>query len=983
MKKDFLLFFFLLLAFSAKAQQYNIRHYSVQDGLPSGLITEIFQDSRGFLWIGSDAGISRYDGRHFVNYSFSDGLKYNFITDIREDDDGHLWFGNGPALAHFDGHSFHTREIRIKERPVDIRKIMPITSDQSLATSREGLWLVGPDTNILYTEADGLLHKNCFSFLKTRSGRILFCSKGGINEWKDGKIIPYLKTENPSNVVITMAEDAEGYIWMGMLHNEVKRFDPANPEKTQKKVVIPNQNESFIAAFVSSDKDYVYLGGQRNVHRFKNGKYLESTPTVLSRESDVLNEIYNDREGNIWVGSQYGLWRVSQGFAYPLKADSILGGAIYDIHVLGEDSVLFTDGYYMHLVVNNKVQAVMKDKPLQMSEINDFFVSKSGHIYFGSTLTGLMVRTPKGEYKTLPMQRGMFQRCFSITEDSKGTIYMGSNNALYRLHPDSAEAMVFAELMYVNLLHIDCDSKDRIWMGSNNGLYLFDNGKLTNYPDSVFDKHWVIERVFADDTLLYVGTKGQGLFCYSIAGDSPVLLKTLTVADGLPSNYITFIQKDQKNQLWVASKRGLSKVVNFFSKKAFVRNYSSDDGIPNTFWDKASVGISPKGIVWIGTASGPMRIQPNREFTSEYLPQIYLLDAQASQGQYKFSPKRLIPPTYEGEIPFENNDFTFYFTSLQLSNAENMEFWYKLEGRSEEWIQAPSNGLLTLNNLLPGQYTLWIKAFDPNRQLYSQETSYSFKIRRPFWMSGWFYFLLFLAAVSLLYLIFRWRVNVNYRKNHEKLLINRQLSESRYLAFQARMNPHFIFNSLNSIQYFITQNDKKSSLTYLSKFARLLRQILDNSKALKIPLKEEVEILNSYVEMESMRFDNHFSYEFDIDPVLDQNNLEIPGMILQPFVENAIVHGLLHQNSGEGKLLVQMRQDGNFVECIVEDNGVGREKSAEINSKRKANHKSYGMEIASNRLMLLAEDHDLGELIKIEDLHEPSGTRVTIKLPIV
>ncbi len=983
MKKGFLLFFCLLFALATAAQQYNVRHYTVQDGLPSGLITEIFQDSRGFLWIGSDAGISRFDGRHFVNYSFSDGLKYNFITDIREDEEGHLWFGNGPALAHFDGQSFLTKEIKLEDRPIDIRKIMPISSTLALATSREGLWLVGPDTLRLLTEADGLIHRNCFSFLKTKEGRLLICSRGGINEWKDGKIIPYLKEKDPSNTVVSMVQDKEGYIWMGLLHNEVRRFNPAKPASTQRRIEMPSGQEKFIAVFISADKNYVYVGGQRSVHRYKNGKYVESTPIILTRESDVLNEIYNDREGNIWVGSQYGLWRVSQGFAYPIKADSVIGGTIYDLQVLGEDSVLFTDGFYLHLADKRGVHPVLKSKPLQGSEINDIHASPDGYVYFGSTLTGLMAYTPKGKFINIRMQEGVFQRCFSLAEDSKGRVYMGSNNTLYRIKADSAQAFTSPELNYVNLLHVAGDKNDRIWIGSNNGLYCFENERIKHFPDSVFDSHTVVQHIFVDDTFMYVGTKGQGIYCYSIAGTTPRLLKSLTTADGLPSNFITLIQRDHKGQLWVASKRGLSKVVNFFGKKSFVRNYSSDDGIPNTFWDKASVSISPKGILWIGTASGPMRIEPEREFTSDFLPQIYLLDVRASQGQYRFSPKRLIPPSYEGEIPFRNNDFTFYFTSLQLSNAENMEFWYKLEGRGDEWIQAPNNGLLTLNNLLPGQYTLWLKAFDPNRQLFSDAISYSFAIQRPFWMSGWFYFLLFLAAIALIYALFRWRVNINYRKNHEKLLINRQLSESRYLAFQARMNPHFIFNSLNSIQFFITQNDKKSSLTYLSKFARLLRQILDNSKALKIPLKEEIDILNSYVEMESMRFDNHFRYEFDIDPNLDQNNLEIPGMILQPFVENAIVHGLLHKNSGEGKLLISMKQDGNYVDCIVEDNGVGREKSAEINSKRKANHKSYGMEIASNRLMLLAEDKELGELIKIEDLQEPTGTRVTIKLPIV
>lgn len=965
-----------------QAQEYTVRHFTVQDGLPSGLVTRIFQDSRGFLWFGSDAGLSRYDGRHFVNYGIDDGLLLNYITDIKEDKKGHLWICNNYNVSEFDGNKFNNHILRYKGRTIETRRCMPLDDGRVLVTSRYGMYLIDGDSLYRYSEEDGLPNNNCYSICKTTDNRILIASRGGITEWLDGKFKLILEEES-NTAVFSILQGPDGFIWYGMLHNVVARFDLKNPKSSRQEIEVPERSTAFIAAFLAKDDQYMYLGGDKKFYRFKNGKYVGSSPRFLKIGADVVNEIYSDREGNVWAGSQYGLWRLSQGFSTHLTDTVIRAQSIYSVRVLKEDSVLFTDGFFYYTCSNGKIKEVLKDRPVQGSENDDFIIGKDKYIYFGSSLTGLLCRTPKGEYKDVELKKGIFKRCFKFAHHPDGYELMGSNHYLYKLSGGVASAYDLPELMGQNVLFVTANPKGKIWIGTSDDFFSLEKGKLRSFGRLIDSQGIVVESIVCDKDLLYVGTKGHGIHVFRERDDSLTLLKKIDVNEGLPSNYICALQLDKKGQLWAASKRGLSKIVDCLGEQTFVRTYTSEDGIPNTFWDKSLFDISAEGIIWVGTADGLVKIAPEREFTSNFKPKVYLLDVQASHGEFKFSPRRLIPPVFTKPISYSNNDFTFYFTSLQLSNAENVQFLYKLEGRSQTWMQAPSNGLLTLNNLYPGKYKLWIKSFDPNRQLYSNEVSYSFEIERPFWMSGWFYFLLFIVLVAIIYALFRWRINVNYRKQQEKMLVNRQLSESRYLAFQARMNPHFIFNSLNSIQYFITKNDKKSSLTYLSKFARLLRQILDNSKALKIPLKEEIEILTSYVEMESMRFDYHFSYEFHIHPSLDLNNIEIPGMILQPFVENAIVHGLLHKKSGEGILRVSMEQEDTYIHCVIEDNGVGRLKSAEINSARKANHKSYGMEIASNRLMLLAEDRPLEELIQIEDLAEPIGTRVTIKLPIV
>jgi sensor histidine kinase YesM len=221
------------------------------------------------------------------------------------------------------------------------------------------------------------------------------------------------------------------------------------------------------------------------------------------------------------------------------------------------------------------------------------------------------------------------------------------------------------------------------------------------------------------------------------------------------------------------------------------------------------------------------------------------------------------------------------------------------------------------------------------------------------------------------------------RQQEEKMQLKEQLMESRLQAFQAQLNPHFIFNSLSSIQHFITNDDKRSALTYLPKFARLLRQVLQNSMDTYIPLEEELAMIRSYIEMEQLRFDNKFDFTLEVQEGIHPDQIEIPGLLLQPYIENAIIHGLLHKE-GKGLLKISITQEEEGLICTIRDNGIGREKSRVIKAKRTVNHKSYGMKKARERLELLNRHRPNHSEVKVEDLINndgtADGTKVTIRI---
>ena len=212
------------------------------------------------------------------------------------------------------------------------------------------------------------------------------------------------------------------------------------------------------------------------------------------------------------------------------------------------------------------------------------------------------------------------------------------------------------------------------------------------------------------------------------------------------------------------------------------------------------------------------------------------------------------------------------------------------------------------------------------------------------------------------------------------------MTELRMQALRAKMNPHFIFNTINSIQYFLTSNEKRTALEYLSKFARLMRLTLEFSDKTTISISEELESLRLYLDLEKLRFANKFDYEISVDPQIDTPRIMIPNMLIQPYVENAVKHGIQNK-ADKGMVKVSLKKRDNEIYYVIEDNGIGIKKSLELKPQDDIRQKSSGMEITRNRINLLNLDYRENERLEITDLSdenaEKTGTKVAITIPIV
>lgn len=332
------------------------------------------------------------------------------------------------------------------------------------------------------------------------------------------------------------------------------------------------------------------------------------------------------------------------------------------------------------------------------------------------------------------------------------------------------------------------------------------------------------------------------------------------------------------------------------------------------------------------------------------------------------------------KLSFRQNRIDIYFNLLDFRGGQNVKYFYYLEGVEKGWIETNRPEVL-YNALPPGKYKLHVKAMDAGGNEIKQQISLPIIIHPPYWQTWWFKALIVLVIAGLIYLLFKQRIKLVRNKS----AIKQQMAELEAKAIRAQMNPHFIFNSLNAIQECIVTEQVDAAYDYLSRFSKLLRMVLDNSEKNFITLNSELETISLYLSLEALRFSQAFSYTLETNNALDKDDVSIPPLLLQPFVENAIWHGLINK-AGDKKLSLRFDEKDGYLECVIEDNGVGRKKAAEIKNNKmgSARFESKGTKLALQRIEVLNRERAGSASIETIDLYDEAGnatgTRVIVKL---
>ncbi|MES1215345.1 MAG: histidine kinase, partial [Bacteroidota bacterium] len=411
-------------------------------------------------------------------------------------------------------------------------------------------------------------------------------------------------------------------------------------------------------------------------------------------------------------------------------------------------------------------------------------------------------------------------------------------------------------------------------------------------------------------------------------------------------------------------------------------------------WSNAKGKIANGELYFTGNFLAPDigldRISPDKFILSPEST-VYIRSLKVNQKSYPLATgvnnlQKLSLRYFENKISIETGIINHYAKGKSRIR-------YRLDKLDTSWQYAPYYYTIRYEELPAGEYTLTMQASNAGNEFNGPIKTLFIRINPALWNTWWFRVMAIILLGFAFYGFIRWRLQQKFRLQLERSENERQIvdikqkaTELEMQALRAQMNPHFIFNSLNSINRFILQNNRAQASEYLTKFSKLVRMILQNSQSSLITLESELESLGLYLEMEALRFNYHFDYKVSLPKDLDIEVLKVPPLILQPYVENAIWHGLMHKEE-KGQLDIEVSQEDDHLYFKVSDNGIGRKRASELSSKSATKHKSLGLRITAHRIAMMQHSNGLESPVKINDLVEPdgtaAGTEVIIKMPVI
>jgi hypothetical protein len=653
-----------------------------------------------------------------------------------------------------------------------------------------------------------------------------------------------------------------------------------------------------------------------------------------------------DRENNLWFGTQYN-------GSYFIDKNNQLKS--------------------FNTIYNKKIKV---NKALLEDDHGNIWINADGELIIKKTDNTLK------SFEDFPITR-----IAGFHKDNKGNIYVCGNKGIVSFKKNELSKYNFTEFPIqsngrINSL-CEYNAQQLVVCTSRDGLFLYDiNTKKIHALKSKTNLSNVFNIVKDKQNYFYCSTL-EGVI---ILNNQLIAIDKIDHGKGLASNMVYAVYAAEDNLLLAGSNQGLS-VINlnqyFINKSVIVKNYGKEEGFDGVECNTNCFLKDKNNSYFIGTINGLYKYSPGKEIPNVYESKLKITNIKLFYKDTALS---------EGaKLKYNENNLIFYFRGVSLTNPDRVNYTYKLEGLDKDWTPITTDNFATYPNLPSGEYKFMVKATNNEGKWNKEAVSFKFTIRSPFWQTGWFYLLSSSAICGVLYVYIN-RKLAQVRRT-EKENFNKQLDITKHelKALRAQMNPHFIFNSLNSIQHFIIKNRDEQAIKYLTKFARLIRMILDNSESATVTIKEEVEALKIYIELEIMRFENKFSCQIEIDPNIDIDLEEIPSMLIQPYVENSILHGLTAREGKEGQLKLfikkQMIDDTELIICSVEDNGIGRKKSIDSKSLSGKMHRSLGMKVTADRLNLLNDINKSNMSVNITDLYhengEAAGTKVEIYIPVL
>lgn len=956
---------------------YSVKLWNSENGLTQKNVLSMFQSSDGFMWFVSDHCVTRFDGMSFKTFNAGNtrGLPAEGIRNIYEDAQHGLWLNCGRQLLQFS-----ERQVRAYSLPGEEERISCIAGGKDQAI------LVGSPRGRVYRFSNGVFSLLCdlgpvfITSIRPIDGSLYIATKSGLFVLRDNTVKRlHLLQGMP---VMRIQSGTDGVLYVSSLFHLYTMKGDSLSEYNLPDEIVSETADNPINDFLVDGKE-LWLAGKNGVFIVKGNSYSQMDVHSGLAANDI-KRFLKDQEGNIWLcTSNAGInklrRKVIRSYA---ETENFHGGSSGSI-ISGKNGSILISSYCNGIYEFNgsifrKLESYGCNWTLLLDRLGNLWGGSYGGGVFKS-INGHLQRT-YGETDGLPSNQ-----VFCLYEDRENRIWAGTSEGLCYVEGEKFVTVKAAGTNSIN--HITQDRKGRIWFCSKNGLGSIDQGMVRIYTTENGLPHNNVRYLYEDrsatDTY-WITTYGGGL-----ARLRKGVFSSYGKVSGLTDEFASCVLEDDQQRLWISTNNGIysiyKKDLNAYAdhKASFVPSmyYGRESGMKYTECNGAfqSPGLKrPNGELMFPTINGFVVLDPAKAKQSAYVPDVFIDRITADDSEFAPSDSVL-------RLPGSTRKIEIMINAPFFGDPRNLLLRYRLEGLETEWNYMRGHNLITYRNLQPADYTLVIESLGAVRNKTGQSKRISLVIPAPFYKTWTFFYGALLCGTLLLLCGVYLRVSIIRRNEAEKTEINKNYAQLELKALQSQMNPHFIFNCLNTIKYFISTNDKVSAGKYLGKFANLVRLFLINSGANYIPLKTEIELLKLYVELEQLRLDHRFELILDIDSQLETESVEIPGMLFQPFVENAIHHGL-HQSSKERILHIRFRKDGDLLIGIVEDNGIGRAASLNQKSRYGSVHVSMGIKTIRERIQTINYIENIQMLLeitdKVSDTGEALGTIVTLTIPL-
>ncbi|MEI8279080.1 MAG: histidine kinase [Bacteroidota bacterium] len=955
----------------AYAQEYPVSHFSVENGLPSSNIYDVFRDHKGFLWFATDKGVARYNGIRFESFSAFDGLSDNEIFYFKEDPFGRLWLGsfNGQLCYYKDG-IFHTgnntpflklpfKDAYIKNIEVDKDSVISLyffAETKIVTIKRNKLTIYPLKRNFSVDYHSNLIHIHCLS---ANRFELLFPERTVVIDTNSNVIEEKIHSAD-QRINFTFSQSGE------YLFNDHRVYDRSFKE------IFHSDRDLYSQYFVYR----MYSDGKNFFACTNNGLLINNDKQIL--QGNKISSMTQDIDGNYWISTlNNGVYSLSKDFLNNMRQEHVYDGVVkyakIDSGFLfyatdNNNFYRFKDGkaeclfdFKKNLVNNTRVQY---DQCYHIEDDHRYYnIGNSSSIIIDNILSAKpKVKLYNDSTLAYVSKKVFITPEYTYVKSFDDILYwdnaqMAKDNAIHVQRFGTSTGIDSREPRYLNRIFAMAKAPDNtIWFSKIDKVYKIVNSKVLEQPQfKNVTFNWFH---FYGDYLIGFTHSNKLVICEYANTDSIVITPIPDQKNvwnqlcRLDSNHIIISTNNAYKVLTLYSAGSKQKIAIHTVENPYLPSqaeYITSDG-------KDCYFLKNGAVVAVKISSLLHKPDP---------PRLYFTCMKSMDKSYTI---------HSGmELAYKQaENININFLTLSM-NSKDLVYEYSitdddLDHEADNWHNIKGE---EINLFDPGygNFIVKVRARSASSD-YSKPIAFSFTIAKPFWATFWFLSIVFAAFCIVFWFVMNFLIQREKKKKEKENEANIKYLKSEYKALNALMNPHFIFNTLNNVQGLVNANDKVAANTYLRVFADLVRQNMHNISKEFIPLQKEVDLIYNYLKLEKLRFPDTLNYEIKIDESVELSEIMIPPLLIQPLVENAIKHGLMPKQSPDNYVQIRIYEEDNLLHIEVVDNGIGITQSQRRSDSL---HQSFGLENVEKRIAQLRIIHSKEIAFSINDMLDEQG----------